>query len=109
MDASAFAAQLLQALGELTPVQQVSLDAEGPVVRGQAFLEQGRFLAFYYNQATGTQALAFIEQGRRTWGIDYDNLRGWHIHPMENPDLHLPTSPLTVAEIIQHFVEMLNK
>jgi hypothetical protein len=67
------------------------------------------FLSFYYNQVTGTEAFALIEGARRIWGIDYDNIRGWHLHPAEAPDQHVAIEPQSVPAIIQWLGQALAK
>jgi hypothetical protein len=70
-------------------------------VRGRARFGGDLFLAFYYNQVTGTQAFALVRNEQRLWGIDYDNLRGWHEHPLEQPELHIILEAQTITLIIK--------
>jgi hypothetical protein len=70
-------------------------------VRGRAHFGGDLFLAFYYNQVTGTQAFALVRNEQRLWGIDYDNLRGWHEHPLGQPELHISLEAQTISSIIQ--------
>ena len=101
MDVSAFAGELLQALSDIDLFEQISLQTEGPTVKGYAYpQDSNRFLRFYFNEVTGTTAFALIEHQQRIWGIDYDNRRGWHLHPFEQPANHIPIEPLSVAEIV---------
>ncbi len=76
----------LRALATVEAVDHVALQSEGPIVSGRAYLVWAvdRFLEFYFNEKTGTMAFALIEEQRRIWGIDRDNIRGWHLHPREN-------------------------
>ena len=100
MTVSSFTEALLRALAALEGVEQVALRAEGPVVNGPASFREGMFLAFYYNQATGTQAFALIKDAERVWGIDYDNIRGWHLHPVDAPSQHVATEPQSISAIV---------
>ena len=52
-----------------------------------------------------TMAVAWIEEERRIWGIDRDHLRGWHRHPLGNPENHQAMSALTISEIIQELAQ----
>ena len=47
MDIRAFVEELLDALAGVEEVEQVSLQAEGPVVGGRAYLRGDMFLSFY--------------------------------------------------------------
>ncbi len=102
MDVKAFTNTLLQALAEVELFEAVSVQSEGPVVDGYAYLkdEADCFLRFYFNESTGTIAFALIEQRQRIWGIDFDNRRGWHYHPMQEAHRHVAISALSVKEII---------
>ena len=101
MDVVTFVSELLNGLSSLETVQDVTSQAEGPTVRGRAHFGEGLFLAFYYNQVTGTQAFALVRNELRLWGIDYDNLRGWHEHPLGQPELHVILEAQTISSIIK--------
>jgi len=103
LDVTGFVEELLEALTKIEGIQSVSVHAEGPTVKGQAFLSKEKFLAFYYNQMTGTQAFALVDKNKRIWGIDYDNMRGWHIHSVEAPERHQRIEKQTITQIIEKF------
>jgi len=107
MEATSFVQSLLDALADLEEVERVSSRSEGPVVNGRAFLRGGMFLAFYYNQETGTQAFALVKGSRRVWGIDYDSIRGWHLHPVEDPAQHVMIKPQSVSAVIWQLRQVL--
>jgi len=106
-----YSATLLRALGTLEAVQHVTLRSEGPVVRGRAYLnpDEERFLDFYLNEKTGTMAFALIEKRQRIWGIDKDAIRGWHSHPLEEPEIHVELEEMSVLEIIERLGEVLRE
>lgn len=101
MDVSSFAQQLFRELAARPQFQRVISRIDGPVIRGQAVISDRRFLQFFYNSRTGTLAFALIDGDARVWGIDFDNRQGWHLHPIDAPNLHLPLRAKTVAEIFQ--------
>jgi hypothetical protein len=107
MDTRAFVEELLDALAEVEEVEQVTFQAEGPVVGGRAYLQGDAFLSFYHNGETGTVAFALIKGQSRIWGIDHDSIRGWHLHPVEAPERHVVISPLSVSEVIQQLRQVL--
>ena len=100
MDISRFLVLLLENLSRLDFVEKVDIQTEVFILKGRAILNKNRLLQIYFNELTGTTAFALIEEDRRIWGIDYDNMRGWHLHPLKNPETHLEINPLTVKEII---------
>jgi hypothetical protein len=50
--------------------------------------------------------VAWIEAEPRRWGIDRDNLRGWHRHPLENPEDHQAIPAMSIHEIIKELGEV---
>ncbi len=100
MDVRAFADELLRALADAGLFERVTLQTEGPIANGYARVREDLLVRFYFNEVTGTIAFALIEKQQRIWGIDYDNRRGWHQHPADNPANHIGIEPLTVSDII---------
>lgn len=101
MDISQFLPSLLHSLSGLEFVVKVDFQTEAFVLKGRATLQKSRFLHVYFNEITGTTAFALIEQDKRLWGTDFDNIRGWHAHPVDAPDSHFDIEPKTVEEIIE--------
>ena len=101
MDVRGFASDLLRALATVEAIERVVLQSEGPVVKGRAYVTAEMFLEFYFNEKTGTMAFALIRDRDRVWGIDRDNIRGWHLHPLENPVEHVGIETLSVSEIVE--------
>lgn len=108
MDTKAFSSELLSALADANLFQQVSLSAEGPIADGRAYISEDKFLNFYFNEETDTLAFALIDKEERIWGIDRDSLRGWHLHPLEDPDSHIGVEPMTISEIIARLSDALS-
>ena len=109
MDVRAFVDELLPALSATGLFERITLQTEGPIASGFAYPnDQSVFLRFYFNEVTGTTAFAVIESQQRVWGIDYDNRRGWHLHPVEEPANHVQIEPLAVSEIVQRLQQMLS-
>ncbi len=106
MDVSQFLLSLLESLSKLDFVEKVDVQTEVFILKGRAILKKDRFLQIYFNEHTGTIAFALIENDKRIWGIDYDNMRGWHLHPLENPDTHYSIDNKTIEEIIKTLVDV---
>ncbi len=102
MDVNRFLQQLLEELSHLPFVKNLDLNTEVFVIKGRVLLENNFFLQVYFNARTKTTAFALIIEEKRKWGIDFDSIRGWHLHPVENPDDHLVIEPKTIKEIIAH-------
>jgi hypothetical protein len=62
-------------------------------------ISSGGFVDAFYNEQTGTMALALILEGQRVFGVD--NTGGWHIHPFSDPARHDPLAdPMSFAEFV---------
>lgn len=107
MDVRSFVDELLPALANTGFFDRVTLQTEGPTASGYAYATEGFFLRFYFNEVTGTIAFALIDNQQRLWGIDYDNRRGWHLHPVEDPTDHRHVAPMSIVEIVDHLQEVL--
>ena len=101
MDVESFLSSLLEALADRPFVRSVDLQTEAIVVRGRVLLEQDRFLQVYFNEETGTTAFALIEEEQRIWGVDYDDVRGWHVHPVDNPSQHQDIDPMPPEDVAE--------
>ena len=100
MDINQFLLSLLSALSTLEFVEKVDLQTEVFILKGRAILKKNRFLQVYFNELTGTTAFALIEREKRIWGIDFDKMRGWHLHPLENIVLIFSLLLLTLSLIL---------
>jgi hypothetical protein len=107
VDVRAFVDQLLPALAHIKRFARVAVETEGPVVDGYAFVDDVLFLRFYFNEITGTTAFALIEERSRVWGIDFDNRRGWHRHPLGEPDRHMLMAAPEFDEIMDELGRVL--
>lgn len=108
MDVNRFLNQVLEALSKLDFVENVDFKTDVFVLRGKVFLDKEQFLQIYVNDRTGTIAFALVEKDKRIWGIDFDSLRGWHLHPMDNPDGHVIIKPQSIEEIVAVFADAWN-
>ena len=109
MKVQQFVDELLQELVAVDQFTQIAVQTEGPTVRVNAYVA-GRdncFLRSYFNETTGTIAFALIEQQQRIWGIDCDNRRGWHKHPVQDPTQHIESGPLSIQEIVAELQNVL--
>jgi hypothetical protein len=106
MELKAFLAELVTSLARLDFVASLELRTEVFTVKGRVHLTQRGFLEVYFNERTQTVAVAWIEEERRRWGIDRDNLRGWHRHPVENPEDHQAIPAMSIYETIKELGEV---
>lgn len=101
MDINQFLISLLHALSALDFIEKIDFQTEVFVLKGRAILKEKRFLQIYFNEVTGTTAFSLIEDDIRIWGIDFDNLRGWHLHPLKDSQSHQPLQDMTIDQIIK--------
>ena len=100
MDVRDFLVSLLNRLSSLESVKKVDLNAEVFVLKGRVWIEDNRYVQVYFNEITGTTAFALIEKGQRIWGMDFDNMRGWHLHPFGKADEHERVNEMNIEEIL---------
>lgn len=106
MDLKAFLEELFSALASTDFVEDIDIKSEGIILSGRVNLQKDIFLNIYYNQLTGTTGFALIKKEARIWGIDKDNVRGWHLHPLGNASAHEPIKPLSIHEIVKQIKEI---
>ncbi|MDL1973928.1 MAG: hypothetical protein LWX55_03915 [Deltaproteobacteria bacterium] len=106
MGINQFFLSLLNALSTLEFVKKVDFQTEVFVLKGRVILKKNRFLQVYFNELTGTTAFALIEQEKRIWGIDFDNMRGWHLHPLDNSEGHSSIDPMDIQEIVRALADV---
>jgi hypothetical protein len=105
MELRVFLAELIAGLSLLDFVVSMDVRTEAFTVKGRINLREQGFLELYYNEKTQTLAIAWIADGQRKWSIDRDNLRGWHWHPLQNPDEHQPIPAANIRDILIEFSE----
>ena len=105
MELKGFLSDLVSSLARLDFVSSIDLRTEVCTVKGRVHFTDRGFLEVYFNEQTQTVAVAWIEGEQRKWGIDRDNLRGWHRHPLENPTGHEAISTMSIDDIIKELAE----
>ncbi len=58
------------------------------------------FVDVRYNSRTGSTSYAYIEGKRRVFGANNWKI-GWHIHPFEETEKHVPCKPLTIGDFLR--------
>lgn len=98
MDAVESASGVVDACAASPVVEDYDLDVqETVVVRPRLLLSDG-FIDVYRNVATGREGFARVRDGRRVFGAD--NTGGWHRHPLEDPESHVASEPVTVEAFL---------
>ena len=82
-------------------IRTVDLD----ILRLRIHLIDESFIEVFYNHASVKFAFALIVNGQRIYGKDNAKI-GWHVHPINNPQDHIPCNPATFAEFLAE-VELL--
>lgn len=73
------------------------------VVKMRITLTAAAFIDLFYNADTGKCAYALIENNHRIFGAD-NAFIGWHIHPFDDPEQHIPCEEVSFSEFL-HKVE----
>ncbi len=109
MTLEAFEAQVTLACAASPVVAGVSTAASGVTwIRLRAHLADGSFADAFYNEATGKTAFALIKTEKRVFGAD--NTGGWHWHPFESPESHVPAgNAVTFEEFLRRIEEQANQ
>lgn len=107
MDAATFVEELTAALRALNRSLEIELVEDELTVDGEIALRQDLFLNVFYNADTNKIAFALIQNQDRIWGIDRDNVRDWHLHPLHDTSKHEPIASQTVSEIIDQLKQVL--
>ncbi len=104
MDINTFSNKLLHELSHLYFFDKVDFHLEIITIKGRVFLkEEAYFFEIYYNSKKETTAFALIKNDKRIWGIDYDNIRGWYEHPLDNPITHKQIHSMSIPEVLKEF------
>ena len=106
MELKTFLTELVSGLTLLDFVASIDIRTEAFTLKGRIHFKERGFLEVYFNEQTQTVAVAWIEGERRRWGIDRDNLRGWHRHPLENPEDHQAIPAKSIQDIIKELGEV---
>ena len=69
------------------------------VVKIRVALVAAAFIDVFYNADSGKCAFALVQDGRRIFGADNAYI-GWHLHPFENPEQHLPCDEISFEEFL---------
>lgn len=100
MNAFDFSKQVIETSSHydfINEIEVVLLDE--PVVKIRAIIHSGIFVDVFHNAETGKYSFALIRDNDRIFGAD--NLRFWHIHPFENPDSHIETTPVSFSDFLE--------
>ena len=103
-----FISQAYIAAGKYSWIKRVELFKVGLVRVSLRLHLNGSFISIYYNADTGSVSYAYIEGGRRLFGVNKTRL-GWHIHPFSKAEVHQPTKPITLNEFLKLLEKELRK
>jgi len=81
-------------------IKSISVKVEGPILKCRIYLNDS-LINIFFNEGTKTTAFTLIKGNRRIFGIDKDNLRGWHKHPIDKPNIHQPCKETKFKQFLQ--------
>jgi hypothetical protein len=100
MNAFEFSKQAIHGCSKFSFVQEIEIQLlDEPVVKIKAFIDANTFINIFYNAETLKYSFALVRNNKRIFGAD--NTRNWHIHPFENPDSHLETTEMSLADFFK--------
>ena len=81
------------------------------VVKIRVVLTYDAFIDVFYNADTGKRSYALVEKATRVFGAA-NAFIGWHIHPFDNPDKHIPSAAISFDDFLkaveEHLPSILN-
>ena len=107
MDLNQFEHELRQELSRISYVRNIEIKPRTAIsMQGKATLPGSYVLHVFFNETFFILSFSLVFKHKRIWAIDRDNRIGWHIHPLDNPNSHLPTNEKTIHQIIAIFDEV---
>lgn len=101
VDAVTFAKGIISVCTEIKKVSHYDINiVDNTIVKIRIHLSNNNsFIDVFYNSHTSTIAYTLIENEKRIFGVD--NTGGWHIHPFENPEEHIPSDKIGFANFVK--------
>lgn len=100
MNAFEFSKQAIHICSEFSFIQEIEIQLlDEPVVKIKALLGTNTFINIFYNAETLKYSFVLVRNNKRIFGID--NTKNWHTHPFENPESHLETTEMSLADFIK--------
>jgi hypothetical protein len=89
MTLDGFEDQVISSCAKSPVVLSISVTGSGVTwLRLRAYLVDGSFIEAFHNEVTGKSSYALIREEIRIFGAD--NTGGWHWHPFDAADEHVP-------------------
>jgi hypothetical protein len=108
MTPAEFKRQVAEASADYFPYARLNFtEQRGIKVQGRIVIDDANLIDVYYSALKGKTTFALVRMGRRIFG--YDNLRGWHRHPVENPDQHVACPEPTPRQGLREIKEILDR
>jgi hypothetical protein len=68
-------------------------------LRFRITINEDMLIDVYFNEETQRTDYALIHRGERVYGVD--NLKGWHYHPFQAVEEHLPCLEPSVQQVFE--------
>jgi hypothetical protein len=92
--------QILAACTRSSLVEAYTIRTLDPdILSMRVHLVDGSFVEVFFNATTYRTAFALIVSGQRIYGKDNAKM-GWHVHPLNDPQSHLPCSSVSFEEFL---------
>nr|AAU84172.1 hypothetical protein GZ37D1_19 [uncultured archaeon GZfos37D1] len=88
-------------------ITHTEVNVEGPITKIRLTIDEKTFIQVFSNNTTKTLAYTLIRESKRIYGIDRDNIRGWHEHPFVDPTTHRKCDNVTFTHFLVIVKELL--
>lgn len=106
MDTVTFSLLLRQAAQVVFPQASVQVSiVRATRLKARIELSASKYVDVFFREETQRFDYALIVAGTRVFGLD--NLKGWHCHPFENPNQHIPCAEPTPEEALKQIRHVL--
>lgn len=106
MNVTTFSSLLRQAAQEVFPQASVRVSIiRATRLKARIELSEEKHVDVFFREETQRIDYALIVARTRVFGLD--NLKGWHRHPLGNPDHHIPCPEPTPYEALKQIKEIL--
>ncbi|MBU1487201.1 hypothetical protein KKH56_04025 [bacterium] len=106
IDASSFLKEIIHICNKSGIVITYESDIEDDlIVKVRVYLIKDDFIDVFYNAGNRKTSFALIKNKKRIYGADNALPIGWHIHPFEDPQTHIPSGTVTFEEFIKTIEE----
>lgn len=100
MDLEEFVRKILDRTTSSDIIESSEVEVEAPIAKIRLKIDETHFIDVFRNFKTSTVSYSLIEDKERIYAADKDSVRGWHIHPFEDPRKHRESDEMKFEEFL---------